>query len=226
MATTSNIGKGLGMAQSTCFLAAPRLATSASYRSMPAGWLALGCLCAAAVQGAILDFDGLNDLDPVGSSYAAQGVTFNNAVVLKAGMSLNDFEFPPRSGLNVASDDGGPISGAFSTPVSSLWGYFTYSVQITWHGFDASNTEVVSTSSLFLENFVGSGDPPNELLGLSFPGGIYSFRIDGDPQGGSFVMDDFGFTPIPEASSTAVVVAALGAFALFRRGRFGSRKDA
>ena len=209
---------------STCFLNSRMPVGSASRRSLPVGLVALGCLGAVAAQGAVLDFEGLADATSVGGTYAAQGVSFSNARVLTAGLSLNEFDFPPTSGSNAVFDDGGPVSGTFSTPVSSLSGYFTYSARVTLRAFDTSNVELLSVSSAFTENYVSSGTgSPNELLSLSFPGGISSFRIEGERAGSSFVMDDFAFTPVPEASSAAVVGAALGAFAWFRRSRRGSR---
>ncbi len=56
--------------------------------------VALGLAMPAA--GAVVDFEGLNDLDPVSAQYA--GLTFTNATALTAGMSLNEFEFPPQLG--------------------------------------------------------------------------------------------------------------------------------
>jgi hypothetical protein len=34
------------------------------------------------------------------------GLTFSNTTVITAGMSLNEFEFPPHSGVNAVFDDG------------------------------------------------------------------------------------------------------------------------
>ena len=196
---------------------------SAPCWSLPVSLIAFGCLGAAAAQGAVLNFEGLADSTPVDGIYAAQGVTFTGTVALTSGISLNEFEFPPASGMGVASDDGGPVSGTFTTPVTSLSASFTYVAPVTLRGFDATDTEVVMMSSAFAENFVSSGNPANEVLSLSHAGGIHRFSIEGLPAGYSFAMDDFSFTPVPEASSAAVVGAALGAFAWFRRVRPGSR---
>jgi hypothetical protein len=61
----------------------------------------IGVLLFGAVQSApatTLDFEGLNDGDVVTNQFAAQGVTISNGMVLTVGVSLNEFEFPPRSG--------------------------------------------------------------------------------------------------------------------------------
>ncbi len=186
-------------------------------RAGRAGPLLATCLGTLAAHAAVLDFEDLTDGGSVGATYAVQGVTFDGATARTASISLNELEFPPASGLNVVEGDVLPVTGVFSTPVSSLSAYFTYVSPIIIRGFDAAHVEVASESSAFGENFVSSGNAPNELLSLSFPGGIYSFSIETDPAGGSFVFDDFTFAPVPEASSTALVAALLGGFALLRR---------
>src|SRR5438445_3289421 len=47
----------------------------------------------------LTDFEGLVDGTSVGS--LIPGLVFTNATVLTAGISLNDFDFPPHSGKNV-----------------------------------------------------------------------------------------------------------------------------
>jgi hypothetical protein len=176
-----------------------------------------------------IDFEGLADGTSVGSFYLSNGVTFTNATVITAGVSLNEIEFPPYSGQNVATDVGGPITLNFSSPIVSFSGYFTYATQLLVDGFDSSNSEVASATSALTANFTSSGNPPNELLQLAFAGGFDSVTITGDPAGGSFVMDDISFettgqTPppppppppgIPEPASIWLLgsgfVAAIGA---------------
>ena len=48
--------------------------------------------------GATLDFESLSDGDAVTNQFIGEGVTFSNASILTAGVSLNEFEFPPKSG--------------------------------------------------------------------------------------------------------------------------------
>src|SRR5258707_545906 len=81
----------------------------------------------------VVNFDTLSDGDIVTNQFP--GLTFTNAIVLSAGISLNEFEFPPRSGTNVVSDNGGPISILFSSPFVSFGGYFTYLEPVTLLAF-------------------------------------------------------------------------------------------
>jgi hypothetical protein len=136
-----------------------------------------------------IDFEGLADGTLVGSTYSGEGVTFTSATVITAGISLNEADFPPKSGQNVATDDGGPIGVFFSFDATSFSAYFTYATSLQLTAFDASNSPITSATSTFTENFVSSGNPPNEFIQLSGIG-IRSVTIEGDPAGASFVMDD------------------------------------
>src|SRR5579859_4683074 len=100
--------------------------------------IAGSCFCA--YGDTIINFEGLADGTILANQYP--GLAFSNAIILTAGISLNEFEFPPHSGVNVASDNGGPITIEFSTPVVSFGGYFTYLEPLTLDAFDASDTEV------------------------------------------------------------------------------------
>jgi hypothetical protein len=166
--------------------------------------------------GTVLDFEGFPDSTILTSQYA--GLTFTNAIILTAGVSLNEFEFPPHSGVNVASDNGGPISISFDNPILSFSGYFTYLEPLTLVGFDALDNQVASAMSAFSSNDALFGDPgssPNEFLQLAFAGGISSVTIAGDPAGGSFVMDDVTYTSqVPEPSSRDLTMIAFAALAI------------
>lgn len=162
-------------------------------------------------RAAILDFEDLSSGDLLTTQYP--GLIFSNGVALTAGVSVNEFEFPPRSGVNVISDDGGPISITFASPVLSFGGYFTYLVPLTLTAFDAGSNEVSQTVSLFNNNLACLGGPPcsgdvgsipNELLQVAFAGGISSVVIRGDPAGGSFTLDDatIDVTAVPEPSTS------------------------
>lgn len=170
----------------------------------------------------LIDFEGLPDSTPISATYAAQGVTFANATAITAGVSLNELEFPPSSGTVAVVDDGGPIEGTFATPVASFEARFTYVVPLTITAYQGA-TQVGEVFSLYGWNYVSSGNPPNELIGVSFPGGITRFTIMGDPLlGNSFVMDDFSFIPIPEvnpALMAALLLTGAGAYRLGRGGR-------
>ena len=73
-----------------------------------------------------LDFEGLPDSTPLTTQYGSRGVSFSNATVITAGITLNEFEFPPHSGSNIIFDDAGPITLTFTMPISQFGAYFTY----------------------------------------------------------------------------------------------------
>ena len=142
----------------------------------------------------VINFDNFNDGDVVTTQIP--GVTFTNTIVLTAGISLDDSDFPPHSGTNVASDNGGPISISFATTISELWAYFTYAEPVTLQAFDPSNALIATASSLFPNNTSTGGFPgsaPNELVQVAAPG-IKSVTFTGDPGGDSFTVDDVTFT--------------------------------
>jgi hypothetical protein len=171
------------------------------------------------------DASVITDSTPITTQFP--GLTFTNTTVITAGITLNEFELPPNSGHNVAFDDGGPISISFATPTLSFSGYFTYYEQLTMLAFDASNNQVASATSAYSINVacdpgpVCLGDPgssPNEFLSVSFPGGISSVTITGDPAGGSFAMDDAAFTDVPEPNPLLpLLIGAAGIIAVRRR---------
>jgi len=156
-----------------------------------------------------ITFEGLADGTHLFSQFP--GLTFNNAVVLTSGVSLDEFEFPGHSGVNVASDDSGPVSIVFTTPAVSFDAFFTYSTLITVSGFDSQHHQVVATSSSFTNNEGLSGVPgssPNEFLRIAFPGGIAGVTISGGPLGGSFVFDDARVVSnTPEPSTFALLLS-------------------
>jgi hypothetical protein len=167
-----------------------------------------------------LDFEGFPDSTALTTQYP--GVTFSDATVITAGVTLNEFELPPHSGTNVVFDDGGPMTISFASPVLSFGGYFTYYEPLTLQAFDASDTQIASVTSTFSINVAcGDGPPclgdpgssPNEFLQVAFPSGISSVTITGDPAGTSFVLDDAMYsasaTTVPEPRSTIVLGALI-----------------
>jgi hypothetical protein len=162
-----------------------------------------------------IDFEGFSDGTDLTTQYS--GLTFSNAIILTAGISLNEFEFPPHSGVNVVSDNGGPITIDFSTPIMDFSGYFTYLAPLTIDAFDSSSGLVDSAVSMFSNNLALSGDPgssPNELISVSSTEGISSITITGDSDGGSFVLDDASYSgtgkpvAMPEANDWLVLLPA------------------
>jgi hypothetical protein len=170
-----------------------------------------------------LDFEGFSDSTSLTTQYP--GLTFTNTTIITAGISLNEFEFPPRSGSNVAFDDGGPIFISFDNPILSFGGYFTYAEPLTLAAFDSTSTQVATAVSLFSNNEALSGDlgsSPNEFLQVSFASGISSVTITGNPGGGSFVTDDATCTTaseVPEPSTLVLLFPALALSAIRKHPR-------
>ncbi len=165
----------------------------------------------------VIGFEGFADSTPF--TTPLPGLTFTNATVLTSGVSLNDLEFPPRSGDNVVFDAGGLMTIAFATPQARVGGFFTYSVPVTLTAFDAADAVLGIDLSDFGSNRGLSGEIgsiPNEFLSVASPGGIVRVTIEGDPFGGSFTLDDLTSTPAP---SPLLLLAAGVAGAIVWRGR-------
>lgn len=165
----------------------------------------------------IINFEDLADSDAVTTQYA--NLTFSNATALTAGVSLNEFDFPPSSGATAIFDDGAPISIDFGTPITELSGFFNYIVPLTITAFDSGNSQVAQVFSSFSSNITSLPDPGssvNELIALNFAGGISKVTIAGDPAGYSFTLDDLTYTtldvqPVPEPSTILLIISGIPA---------------
>jgi hypothetical protein len=172
----------------------------------------------------IITFDGLNDSDSVTTQFA--DLTFSHSRVLTSGISLNEFEFPPKSGSNVVFDDGGPIDITFAIPINDFSAFFTYSRPLTLQGLDAGNAVIATATSLFSTNLAISGNPgssPNESLHVAGPAGISRILITGDVSGGSFTMDNVTYTTgvasVPEPCSLLLITGGLSGLIVLGRKR-------
>ena len=184
----------------------------------------LAAPAAATASTIFINFESFTE----SSAPTAPGVTFTNAVVLTSGAfggSLNEFAFPPLSGVNVAFDDGGPMILEFSTPVVSFSGFFTYVTSLTVRAFNGALL-VDTTPSASTDN-TGPGGTPNELLSVSDAGGITRIEILGSPFGGSFVVDDITLeiADVVAPEPATLWLLGLGAAAVARR-RFRSQSVA
>jgi PEP-CTERM motif-containing protein len=173
----------------------------------------LGISAPGFASSIVVDFESFSDTDVVTTQVS--GLVFSNTIVLTAGASLNEFDFPPRSGSNVVADLGAPILITFASPISSFSAFFTYTEALTLNAFDASATQVDVATSLFGNNSVGFGGIPNELVEVAFVGGISSVLITGNPAGFSFTMDDVTYTatgsqsPVPEPGTLGLLAIGL-----------------
>ncbi len=141
-------------------------------------------------QSSLLDFESLANGSIVTNQFA--GLVFSSATIARAGISLDELEFPPHSGVNVAFDSSGPVAITFSPPVAQFSGYFNYRVPVTIQAFDASNNALATSTSKFSSNLAVSGvtgSSPNEFLRVS-GANIARVTITGDPNGTSFSLDD------------------------------------
>lgn len=169
-----------------------------------------------------LDFETLADLDPVTTQLS--GLSFANTTAFVAGAaggSLNEIDFPPRSGVTVVSNDGaGAITITFDTPVTAVSGFFNYSVALTLTAFDALLAPVASATSAFGSNLADSGDPgstPNERLEVAFAGGISSLTVQPELDGFGFTLDDFTFAPtaaVPEPAVSGALMLVMATLAV------------
>ena len=170
-------------------------------RSMRGALLVVLICCVPSLYADLLniDFEGLADGTAITNQFP--GVVFSNATAVSAGASLNEVEFPPHSGTNVAFDLGGPIVLTFSSLALSFDGFFTYAASLTITPFDQSDNPLPVVPSSFSNNFVSSGNPPNEELSASFAGGISRIVITGDQAGSSFTLDDVTINFAPQAAN-------------------------
>ncbi len=196
---------------------------------LPVLGLLLILLGAGNLGAVTIDFETLSDSEVVTTQFSGLGVTFTNATALTAGISLNEFEFPPHSGVNVVFDDGGPMSVAFSTQMANFGAYFTYAVPLTLSFYDALNNLEGTVNSAFSSNTALSGDPgssPNEFLSFAWASGISSVVIVGDPGGSSFTMDDLTATPTtPVPEPTTMLLLASGLLAMGGYGLKGRKRE-
>ncbi len=64
----------------------------------------LGLGSSAKASATTLNFEGFPGSTILTTQYP--GLTFSNTIILTSGISLNEFEFPPHSGVSVVSENG------------------------------------------------------------------------------------------------------------------------
>jgi hypothetical protein len=176
----------------------------------------------------VVDFESFSSLESITNQIP--GLTFTNATVLTAGISLNEIEFPPHSGSNVVFDDGGPMTITFGSPTDVVGGYFNYTEPFTLTAFDASDTQVAMANSLFSSNdalFGDTGSSPNEYISVFWASGISSVVLEAVPGGSSFTLDDLSYnaaTPEPSYAALASIGLLTLVAAKLHRTRSAARR--
>ena len=177
--------------------------------------LTLAATAKVAAAPVVYDFESFQDGDAVAN--VIPGLTFTRATVLEAGVSLNELEFPPRSGRYAVYDDGGAITIDFASSMSSVGAYFTYTSGLTLAAYDSGNNLLGTQTALFGANMKISGElgsSPNEFISFADAGGrISRVTITGDISGESYVMDDLTVdagNAVPEPSTVVLALGLLG----------------
>lgn len=185
--------------------------------------LLLICGCALVAAANSIDFENLSAGSIVNNQYASLGVIFSGGgTILTAGINLNEFDFPPHSGVNVLGDTAGPITITFTHGVSFVSAFFTYSSLLTMTAYGTHGQLLGQVTSLFSSNYTSSGNgSPNELIKFMSAAGIAKVTISGSSSGSSFAMDDlmFGKTTTPEPSSALLLLTGLAGVAKLKRRR-------
>lgn len=169
---------------------------------------------ATSSSATLIDFESLPDLEVVSGQYISDGVTFNNAISLTAGFSLNEFDFPPSSGLVAIGDDFAPLEISFTNAASNISGYFTYASQLTFSAYDVIGDLIGDFVNTGFDNLGSS-----EFISLSFAD-VSTLIIAGEWDG-SFIMDDLNFeasvSSVPEPSTLVLLSLGLVGFVLRKK---------
>lgn len=196
------------------------------------GWLRILLLALAAgpalAAPTVIDFEDLLDGDVVAAQYA--DLAFANATAITAGLSLNEFDFPPHSGVSVVTGSDVAFGGTgslvieFIQPVTAVWAFFTHEAQLTLSAFDPSGKLLGTAMSGSGSNLLlsGSGNP-NERVDFSGLGDIAELRV-ASPEVFDFDLDAYRFAyytlddltferaepgTVPEPSTLLLVVAGV-----------------
>jgi hypothetical protein len=201
-------------------------------RTICVAWLlAAGCFTPLAGLAApisppppvLFDFEDYADGDEPELAGLAR---FHAAVVLEAGISLNEFEVPPKSGSRVLANLSDLLTIQFPSGLDRLSGHMTYGqpVTISFYGLSGLLGTISSgyDSNLLLTGDLGSA--PNELFAFDPAAAIraVTFAAAGPM---SFVLDDLLAQPlppvvaVPEPGTPGLALAGLAMMAWFRRRR-------
>jgi hypothetical protein len=174
----------------------------------PTNNMMLGCALFLALAGpdsraAPLGFEQFPDSYAVTNEIA--GLAFSGATVLTAGVSLNELDYPPTSGVNVLAALSGMLNINLSDPAEHFSAYFTYAAPLTFTAFDIGLNQLFSVVSPTASN-LGA----NYLFSYSAPA-ISSVTIT-SANATPFTVDDVDVAaavPLPEPGTLGLL--ALGA---------------
>ncbi len=154
----------------------------------------------------LVTFEGLPD--NLSLSNEISGLFFNGATALTAGVSLNEFDFPPKSGDNVAAALTGLLEITFVDLMDTVSGYFSYADSLTLSIYDANGGLLASAQSAGAGNLGG-----NELITLGGQG-IAMLQVTSSS---GFTLDDFSYdiNSIPEPEIIFLfIIGAIGMWVL------------
>ncbi len=176
--------------------------------------LFLTAAVASPARAALIDFESLALDEFVTNQFAAEGVLFENAINLVAGITLNEIDFPPSSGTNViAGLDLGALSATIPLGASHV------SLQMTT-ALDASVRFFDSFDALLGEILVTPNLGGHTLVSFDSASPIATVSIGDVATGSAFFLtvDDFEFvtSAVPEPSMLITGIGGLLAVAAAR----------
>jgi hypothetical protein len=176
-------------------------------------WIVLFAPCKASAT--TLTFEDLPDLTDVNDFYAAQGIHFANAISLTAGFSLNEFDYPPSSGVVVVGDSGGPLRLVFDAPANNVFAHFTHGSALTFTAYsDKSFLSPIGTFSPVGNSNLGA----STLINVPFAN-FESLQMSVAIQG-TLTIDDLNFRLSPNGASvpepSTLLLLSSGVFVTLR----------
>lgn len=179
--------------------------------SLLAASLALA-VAAAPARAVTIGFDSLSSATVVTNQFAGDGILFSNALVLTAGVTLNEIDFPPNSGTNVISGLGsGPIGVSFTAPAQFVSLQLTTADVAAVSFYNSSNvllTELQVNPNLGSHTMVGfdAGSASIARVTIASTGSKDAFFLAVDDVSARVPTQ----APVPEPSAFLTMACGLG----------------